>query len=185
MTQFSPEEEQRARQTLKVLADLKEKTEILSEHVESRKNALEEEIEESLHEAIQNARDMLERVQENIEPKLKGIIQDQLDVIKKQMDLWKNDAVLVVQEEIEKKSETLNQKLLNELDSQIKENLVEPLREIEKQIENKLKNQIEESLKGFKSETDQRLISIKQIAMIALGISIFAIGVAVVNLLLK
>ncbi len=185
MTQLSPEEEQRARQTLKVLAELKEKTEILSEHVESRKHALEEEIEESLHEAIQNARDMLEKVQENIEPKIKGIIQDQLDVIKKQMDLWKNDSVMVVQEEIEKKSDALNQRLLKGLDNQIKEKLVEPLNEIQQKIEIKLKSQIEESLKDFKTETDLRLASTKQIAFIAIVVSVFAIGFAVANMFLK
>ena len=59
-----------AQQNFKTIADIKDKLEILEEHVDSRKEALEEEIEENLNEAIRNARDCLEKIQENIEPKL-------------------------------------------------------------------------------------------------------------------
>ena len=60
------EQIRQAQKNFRTITELKEKLEVLTEHVESRKEALEEEIEENLHEAIGNARDCLERIQENI-----------------------------------------------------------------------------------------------------------------------
>ena len=76
------EQIQQAQKNFRTITELKNKLEILTEHVESRKEALEEEIEENIHEAIGNARDCLERVQENINPKLENIIQERLDILK-------------------------------------------------------------------------------------------------------
>ena len=81
------EQIRQAQKNFRTITELKEKLEILTEHVESRKEALEEEIEENLHEAIGNARDCLERIQENINPKLESIIRERLDILKKKMDL--------------------------------------------------------------------------------------------------
>ena len=61
------EQIRRAQENFRTITELSEKLEILTEHVESRKEALEEDIDESLNEAISNARDCLERIQENIE----------------------------------------------------------------------------------------------------------------------
>ena len=44
------EQIRQAQKNFKTITELKQKLEILTEHVESRKEALEEEIEESLHE---------------------------------------------------------------------------------------------------------------------------------------
>ena len=68
------EQVKQAQANFRTITDLKGKLEVLTGHVETRKETLEEEIEEKINEAIRNARDCLERVQENIEPKLENII---------------------------------------------------------------------------------------------------------------
>ncbi|MFQ5450830.1 MAG: hypothetical protein ACE5E9_09380, partial [Nitrospinaceae bacterium] len=92
----------RARENFRTIAELKEKLEMLTEHVDSRKEALEEEIEEKLHEAIKNGRDCLEKIQENIDPKLEKVIRAKLEEIDKKMKAWKEDNAAAVREEIQK-----------------------------------------------------------------------------------
>ena len=47
------------------ISETQQRLDILIEHVESRKEALEEEIQEHLHESLANARDSMELIQEN------------------------------------------------------------------------------------------------------------------------
>jgi predicted nucleic acid-binding Zn-ribbon protein len=89
----SEEQLRQAQANFKTITDIKGKLEILAEHVESRKEGLEEEIEENLNEAIRNARDCLEKIQENIEPKLAGIIREKLDVLKVKMDRFTEEGL--------------------------------------------------------------------------------------------
>ena len=100
----SDEQMRQAQVNFKTITDIKDKLEILEEHVESRKEALEEEIEESLNEAIRNARDCLEKIQENIEPKLEKIIRERLDILKVKMDrLLKRDSVRFIRKSTSKR----------------------------------------------------------------------------------
>jgi HD-GYP domain-containing protein (c-di-GMP phosphodiesterase class II) len=183
MTTSSPEDEQRARETLKVLSELKEKTELLSEHVESRKDALEEEIEESLHEAIQNARDSLERIQENIEPKLEKIIQERLAVIRHQMDELKYEARESVREEIDKKSDALNQKLLGALEGTVRDQVGQGMVELRAKLGDAVRDEVGGSLKDIRETTRAGLAKVQQMVWIGLGAAVLA-GVGVVILLL-
>jgi len=89
----SDEQVRQGQANFKTITDIKEKLEILTEHVASRKESLEEEIEETLHESIRNARDCLEKIQENIEPKLEGIIREKLDVLKIKMDRFTEEGL--------------------------------------------------------------------------------------------
>ncbi len=183
MTTSSPEDEQRARETLKILSELKEKTELLSEHVESRKDALEEEIEESLHEAIQNARDSLERIQENIEPKLEKIIQERLDVIRHQMDELKYEARESVRDEIDKKSDALNQKLLGALEGTIRDQVAQGMIELRAKLGDAVHEEVAGSLKDIRETTREGLAKVQQRVWISLGIAVLA-GVGVMILYL-
>ena len=180
MTAFSPEEEKKAQETLKALTELKEKTEILSEHVENRKAALEEEIEESLHEAIHNARDSLERVQENLEPKLQKIIQERLDVIRHQMDEWKYEARQIVEEAIDKKSDALNQKLLGALETRIQEKTSHAMEDLRSRVKEEIAESVENSLKAVKDQTERGLAQTRALAFAGLGLaSLTLVGVAI------
>lgn len=183
MTTSSPEDEQRARETLRVLSELKEKTELLSEHVESRKDALEEEIEESLHEAIQNARDSLERIQENIEPKLERIIQERLDVIRHQMDELQYEARELVRGEIEKKSDTMNKKLLGALEGTVRDQVSQGMVELRAKLGDAVHEEVDGSLKDIRKTTHASLAKVQQWVWISLGIAVLAgVGVAVLFL---
>jgi Fe2+ transport system protein B len=183
MTTSLPEDEQRARETLKVLSEIKEKTELLSEHVESRKEALEEEIEESLHEAIQNARDCLERIQENIEPKLERIIQERLDVIRHQMDELKYEARESVRGEIDKMSDALNQKLLGALEGTVRDQVGQGMVELRAKLGDAVQEAVDGSLEDIKETTREDLAKVQQRVWVSLGIAVLAgIGVAILFL---
>jgi len=155
----------------------------LSEHVESRKDALEEEIEESLHEAIQNARDSLERIQENIEPKLEKIIQERLDVIRHQMDELKYDARESVRAEIDKMSDDLNKKLLGALEKTVRNQVGQGMVELRAKLGDVVHEEVDNSLKDIKETTRDSLAKVQQLAWISLGAAVLAgIGVAVLFL---
>ena len=183
MSTFSPEDEQRAKETLKILSELKEKTELLSEHVESRRDALEEEIEESLHEAIQNARDSLERIQENIEPKLEKIIQERLDVIRHQIDELKYEARESVRGEIDKMSDALNQKLLGALEGTIRDQVGQGMVELRAKLGDAVRDEVDGSLKDIKETTRDSLAKVQQFVWVSLGAAVLAgVGVAILFL---
>lgn len=184
MSTLSPEDEQRARETLKTLSELKEKTELLSEHVESRKEALEEEIEESLHEAIQNARDSLERIQENIEPKLEKIIQERLDVIRHRLDELKYEARESVRSEIDKMSDALNQKLLGALEGTVRDQVGQGMMELRAKLGDAVHGEVSASLKEIRESTRDSLAKVQQLVWISLGVAVLA-GIGVVVLLLR
>jgi hypothetical protein len=183
MTTFSPEDEKRARETLRILSELRGKTELLSEHVESRKEALEEEIEESLHEAIQNARDSLERIQENIEPKLEKIIQERLDVIRHQMDELKYEARESVRNEIDKKSDALNQKLLGALEGTVRDQVSQGMVELRAKLGDAVREEVHGSLKDIRESTRDSLAKVQQLVWVGLGAAVLA-GVGVLIVLL-
>ena len=113
-----------AQENFKTITDIKNKLEILEEHVESRKEALEEEIEENLNEAIRNARDCLEKIQENIEPKLEKIIRERLDILKVKMDRFTEEGLGALHKEIDKQTPILTQKILEEVDGLVAAKLI-------------------------------------------------------------
>ncbi|CAI2718775.1 Eukaryotic translation initiation factor 3 110 kDa subunit [Nitrospina watsonii] len=172
---MSPEEEQKARENLRILSELREKTELLSEHVENRKQGLEEEIEESLHEAIRNARDSLEKISENIEPKLQNTIQERLDVLRQQMDDWKYDAREMVKEEIEKKSGAMNQKLLDALDARLQQKVDATLDAVKTAAQDEMKTELVAQIDTVRKETEAKLASLKTWALAGAGLSAVAL----------
>lgn len=175
MSSFSPDEEQRARENLKTLSELREKMEILCEHVENRKEALEEEIEESIHESLRNARDSMEKVAENIEPKLENTIQGRLDSLRQQMDDWKYDARETVRDEIDKKSDDMNKKLLAGLDVCIEEKISAMREELRNLIAEEIKNRFDSEGLKIRDEVDQKLQTMKTVALVGLGVGAAAL----------
>ncbi len=175
---MSPEEEQKARENLRILSELREKTELLSEHVENRKRALEEEIEESLHEAISNARDSLEKISENIEPKLQNTIQQRLDVLRQQMDEWKYDAREMVKDEVGKQADALNQKLLDAQDARIQQKVDAIREDMQAKMEETLKAEVASQIDAVKKETDDKLAGLKTLALTGVGLGAAALVAA-------
>lgn len=165
-----------ARENFRVITELKEKLDILTEHVESRKEALEEEIEESLHEAVRNGRDSLEKIQENIDPKLDKVIRAKLEEIDKKMNRWKDDNILAVKEEIKKESPALTKAILWELDQIIVEKVQQVKGAIMESVNEEVSRQIGDALKEFKEESDRNFQRVGKFSIVCLLLSILALA---------
>ena len=85
----------------KKVSEIQQRLDILIEHVESRKEALEEEIQEHLHESLANARDSIERIQENIAPKVEKAIHAKMEEIDRKMRRLNEDGLESVREELQ------------------------------------------------------------------------------------
>ena len=92
------------------------------EHVESRKEGLEEEIQEHLHESLANARDSMELIQENIAPKVEKAIHTKMEEIDRKMRRLNEDSLDAVREELEKATPEISETILADLDKLVAEN---------------------------------------------------------------
>ena len=165
-----------ARENFRIITELRGKLDILTEHVESRKEALEEEIEESLHEAVRNSRDSLEKIQENIDPKLEKVIRAKLEEIDKKMNRWKEDSVLAVKEEIKKESPALTKAILWELDQIIVEKVKQVKGAIMESVTEEVSRQVGDALKEFKDESEKSFQRVKLLSIGFLVLSVLALG---------
>jgi len=142
---------QRAQNDFERLSNLREKLELLTEHITGRKEALDEEIEESLHEAIQNGKDCLERIAETMEPKLGNLIAEKLEAVQRKMDRLKEENVDTVQSELEKAAPKLLKDLIQQADSMLILKI--------KAAEDKLAEQLREELA---KESEQKILALEQ-----------------------
>lgn len=165
-----------ARENFRTITELKEKLDILTEHVESRKEALEEEIEESLHEAVRNSRDSLEKIQENIDPKLEKVIRAKLEEIDKKMNRWKEDNVLAVKEALKQETPALTKAILWELDQIIVEKVKQVKDAIMESVTEEVNRQVGDALKEFKEETDRNFQRVGKFNIACLLLASLALG---------
>ena len=177
------EQIRQAQKNFRTITELKEKLEILTEHVESRKEALEEEIEENLHEAIGNARDCLERIQENINPKLESIIRERLDILKTKMDHFTKEGLDTLHKEIDKQTPILIQKVLGEVDGLVESKLMMARNELSKSIDQKIETAVKAAAMEHKNEMNKRSIQMRVIGFVALSFALLALGLAMLDLL--
>ena len=166
-----------AQENFKAITGIKNKLEILEEHVESRKEALEEEIEESLNEAIRNARDCLEKIQENIEPKLEKIIRERLDILKVKMDRFTEEGLDALRKEIDKQTPILTQKILEEVDGLVASKLMAARNELSQSIDQKIQAEVKKVLSDDKIEMVKKYVKMQRVCFIALGLSLTTFGV--------
>lgn len=165
----------RARENFRTIAELKEKLEMLTEHVDSRKEALEEEIEEKLHEAIKNGRDCLEKIQENIDPKLEKVIRAKLEEIDKKMKAWKEDNAAAVREEIQKETPDLTGKILGELDPLIVEKVRWIKKELLEAVQGEADQRVQSALKEYKEAAERKMDQVRTLGFAALGLSVLVL----------
>ena len=177
----SDEQIRQAQANFKTITDIKDKLEILEEHVESRKEALEEEIEESLNEAIRNARDCLEKIQENIEPKLEKIIRERLDILKVKMDRFTEEGLDALRKEIDKQTPILTQKILEEVDGLVASKLMAARNELSQSIDQKIQAEIKKVLFNDKIEMENKYAKLWRVCFISLGFSLTAFGVTLLG----
>ena len=177
----SDEQVRQGQANFKTITDIKEKLEILTEHVASRKESLEEEIEETLHESIRNARDCLEKIQENIEPKLAGIIREKLDVLKVKMDRFTEEGLDALHKEIDKQTPILTQKILEEVDGLVASKLMAARNELSHSMDQKIQVEVKKVLSNDKIEMEKKYTKLCRICFIALVFSLIALGVILLD----
>ena len=177
----SDEQIRQAQANFKTITDIKDKLELLEEHIESRKEALEEEIEESLNEAIRNARDCLEKIQENIEPKLEKIIRERLDILKVKMDRFTEEGLDALRKEIDKQTPILTQKILEEVDGLVASKLMAARNELSQSIDQKIQAEVKNVLFNEKIEMEKKYAKLWRVCFVALGFSLTAFGVTLLG----
>lgn len=165
-----------ARENFRIITELRGKLDILTEHVESRKEALEEEIQESLHEAVRNSRDSLEKIQENIDPKLEKVIRAKLEEIDKKMNRWQENSVLTVKEEIKKESPALTKAILWELDQIIVEKVKQVKGAIMESVTEEVSRQVGDALKEFREESERNFQRVGKFNLVCLFLSSLALA---------
>jgi len=162
------------------VSEIQQRLDILIEHVESRKEALEEEIQESLA----NARDSMELIQENIAPKVEKAIQTKMEDIDRKMRRLNEDSLQAVREELQKATPEISQKILEDLDKLVAENTRFVKMEILQEIKEELKKTMENSLTSLNEKLDQDLPVAKNSAFLSIVLSALAL-LGVVWLLIR
>jgi actin-like ATPase involved in cell morphogenesis len=161
------------------VSEVQQRLDILIEHVESRKEALEEEIQEHLHESLANARDSMELIQENIAPKVEKAIHTKMEDIDRKMRRLNEDSLEAVREELKKATPEISQKILEDLDKLVAENTRFVKIEIINEIKEDFKKTIATSLTPLNKKLDRELPAAKTLAYISMGLSALALlGVA-------
>jgi len=177
------EQIRQAQKNFRTITELKQKLELLTEHVESRKETLEEEIEENIHEAIGNARDCLERVQENINPKLESIIRERLDILKIKMDRFTEDGIDTLHKEIDRQTPILIQKVLEEVDGLVESKLIMARNELSKLIDQKVQDTVKVAVSDHSRELEKKSAQLRGIVFVALVLALAALGLALSTIL--
>jgi hypothetical protein len=155
--------------------EIQQRLDILIEHVESRKEALEEEIQEHLHESLANARDSIELIQENIAPKVEKAIRTKMEDIDRKMRRLNEDSLEAVQEELKKATPEISQIILEDLDKLVAENTRFLKIEILHEIKEELKKTIANSLTPLNEKLDNKLPVAKNFAFLAIILSTLAL----------
>lgn len=159
----------------KKVSEIQQRLDILIEHVESRKEALEEEIQEHLHESLANARDSIERIQENIAPKVEKAIHAKMEEIDRKMRRLNEDGLESVREELQNATPEISQKILEDLDKVIAENIRFVKMEILTEVKKDLQKTIQSTLTPLQEKIDQRLNDAKIRILISIGLGSLAL----------
>ena len=157
------------------VSEIQQRLDILIEHVESRKEALEEEIQDHLHESLANARDSMELIQENIAPKVEKAIHTKMEDIDRKMRRLNEDSLEAVREELKKATPEISQKILEDLDKLVAENTRFVKIEILNEIKEELKKIIANSLTPINEKLDNKLSVAKNSAFLAIILSTMAL----------
>jgi len=164
-------EREQAREGYQTVAEIRQRLDILAEHVESRKEALEEEIQEHLHESLANARDSMERIQENIEPKVEKAIRTKMEEIDRKMARLNDEGLEVVRQELVKATPEIIKKILEDLDKLVAENTRFAKMEILNEVKLELNKSIQSSIEPVNTKLEKALPTLKTLAVIALTLA--------------
>ena len=164
-------EQKQAREGFQTVSEIRQRLDILVEHVESRKEALEEEIQESLHESLANARDSMERIEENIAPKVEKAIRTKMEEIDRKMVRMNEDGLEAVREELVKATPELSKKILEDLDKLVAENTRFVKMEILNEIKEELNKLVQSAIAPINDKLEKDLPASKTLSIFALVLS--------------
>jgi exonuclease VII large subunit len=168
-------EKEQAREGLRTVSEIRQKLDILAEHVESRKEALEEEIQEHLHESLANARDSMERIEENIAPKVEKAIRTKMEEIDRKMARLNEEGLEAVRQELVKATPEITEKILQDLDKLIAENTRFTKMEILNQVKEELDKSIQSKIEPINIKLEKDLPASKTLAISALALAAAAL----------
>ena len=166
------------------ISETQQRLDILIEHVESRKEALEEEIQEHLHESLANARDSMELIQENIAPKVEKAIHTKMEEIDRKMRRLNEDSLEAVREELKKATPEISETILADLDKLVAENTRFIKMEILNEVKEEFKKTIQASLAPVEEKLDHELPTAKTFSSFSIGLATLAL-LGVVWLLIR
>ena len=172
-------EQQQAGEAFRKVTEIRQKLDILAEHVESRKEALEEEIQEHLHESLANARDSMERIEENIAPKVEKAIRTKMEEIDRKMVRMNEDGLEAVREELVKATPELTKTILEDLDKLVAKNTRFVKMEILSEIKEELNKSVQSAIAPINDKLEKDLPVSKTLSISALVLS----GVALLGMI--
>lgn len=172
-------EREQAGEGFRTVSEIRQKLDILAEHVESRKEALEEEIQEHLHESLANARDSMERIEENIAPKVEKAIRTKLEEIDRKIVRMNEEGLESVREELVKATPEISKKILEDLDKVVAENTRFIKMEILNEIKEELNKTIQSAITPLNDKLDKDLSASKNLAVSGLVLA----GVALLGMI--
>ena len=161
-------EREQAGKGFRTVSEIRQKLDILAEHVESRKEALEEEIQEHLHESLANARDSIERIEENIAPKVEKAIRTKMEEIDRKMVRMNEEGLEAVREELVKATPELTKKILEDLDKLVAENTRFVKMEILNEIKEELNKTIQSAITPLNDKLEKDLPASKALSITGL-----------------
>tara|TARA_B100000686_G_C16650557_1_gene895342 strand:- start:501 stop:1061 length:561 start_codon:yes stop_codon:yes gene_type:complete len=167
-------EREQAREGYQTISEIRQRLDILLEHVESRKEALEEEIQEHLHESLANARDSMERIQENIEPKVEKAIRTKMEEIDRKMARLNDAGLEAVRQELVKATPEITKRILEDLDKLVAENTRFAKMEILNEVKIELTKSIQSSIEPINKKLEKCLPTLKMLAITALTLACLA-----------
>ena len=168
-------EQKQAREGFQTVSEIRQRLDILVEHVESRKEALEEEIQEHLHDSLANARDSMERIEENIAPKVEKAIRTKMEEIDRKMVRMNEDGLEAVREELVKATPDITKKILEDLDKLVAENTRFVKMEILNEIKEELNKLVQSAIAPINDKLEKDLPASKTLSISALVLSWLAL----------
>jgi|GEM_PF-404986 hypothetical protein len=172
-------ERQRAGEEFQKISEIRQRLDILAEHVESRKEGLEEEIQEYLHESLANARDSMARIEENIAPKVEKAIRTKLGEIDRRMMRMNEDGLEAVRQELVKATPEITKSILEGLDKVVAENTRFVKMEIMNEIKEELNKIVQLAIHPINEKLDNELPTLKSLAISGLVLA----GVALLGVI--
>ena len=123
----------------------------------------------------------MEKIQENIEPKLEKIIRERLDILKVKMDRFTDEGLDALHKEIDKQTPILTQKILEEVDGLVASKLIAARDELSQSINKKIQAEAKKVLSNDQIEMGKKYTKLCRVCFIALGFSLIALGVILLD----